>query len=75
MREKKLKSRQFELQKANEREFKLQEIERKAQLSQQQSKILKKDHIARSMSLVPKFENREVDKYFLRFGKVAKSMD
>ncbi len=58
-----------------EREFKSKEMERKAQLSEQESKILKKDQIARFTSLVQKFDETEVEKYFLMFEKVAKSMD
>ncbi len=50
-------------------------MERKAHLSQQENKILKKDHIARSMSLVPKFDEREVEKYFLMLEKFAESME
>ncbi len=60
---------------AKEREFKLREMERKAQLSEQEGKILKKDQNARSMSLVTKFDGREVEPYFLMFEKVAKSME
>ncbi len=49
--------------------------EKKAQLSEQEGKILKKNQIARSMSLVPKFDEKEIEKYFLTFEKVAKSMN
>ncbi len=55
--------------------MKMWEMEKKAQLSQQEGKILKKDQIARSMSLVPKFDEREVEKYFLMFEKIAESME
>ncbi len=58
-----------------ERELKLRETDRKAHLSQQESKILKKDQTARSMLLVPKFDEREVEKYFLIFEKVAESVE
>ncbi len=51
------------------------QVEGKAQLSEQDSKIFKKDQITRSMSLVPMFDEKEVEKYFLIFEKVAKSMD
>ena len=50
-------------------------MERKAHLSQQENKMLQKDQIARSMSLVPKFDKREVEKYFLMLKKVAESME
>ncbi len=49
-------------------------MEKKAQLSEQEGKIFKKDQIARSMSLLPRFDEREVEKYFLMFEKVAESM-
>ncbi len=41
-------------------------MERKTQLSEQEVKILKKDQIARSMSLVPRFDEREVEKYVIK---------
>ncbi len=50
-------------------------MQRKAHLSQQEEKIFKKDQIARSMSMVPKFDEREFEKYFLMFEKVAESME
>ena len=53
----------------------MQEIERKSQLPEQEGKILKKGQIAGSMSLVQKFDEREVEKYFLMFEKVDKSME
>ena len=70
------KQRQFEIEK-EEREFVRQKelMEKKAQLSEQEGKILKKDQIARSMSLVPRFDEREVEKYFLMFEKVAEIME
>ena len=43
------------------------------QLSEQKSMILKKDQIARSISLVPKFDEKEFVKNFVMFEKVAKS--
>ncbi len=57
------------------RELKLQGMERKAQLSKQETKILKKDQIATSMPLVPKSNEMEIEKYFLVFFFVAKGMD
>ncbi len=50
-------------------------MERKAQLSEQEGNILKRAQVARSMFLVPKFDEREVEKYFLMFEKVVKSME
>ena len=53
--------RQFDLQKAREEsEFRLREMETKTQLSEQEGKVLKKDQIARSMSLVLRFDEREM---------------
>ena len=41
-------------------------MERKALLSEEEEdKILKKDQLTRSVSLVPKFDEREVQTYFL----------
>ncbi len=53
----------------------MQGMEKRAQLSEQETKFLKKDQIARSVSLVPKFYEEEIEKYFLIFEKVAKNMD
>ncbi len=74
--QKEREQRQFEIQLAREQsELKMREMEKKAQLSEQERKILKKDQIVRSMSLVPRFDEREVEKYFLMFEKVAESME
>ncbi len=53
----------------------MREMEKKSQLGEQEGKILRKDQIARSMSLVQRFDDREVEKYFLIFEKVAESME
>ena len=37
------------------------EMEKKAQLSEQEGKILKKNQIARYMPLVPRFDERKVE--------------
>ncbi len=44
----------------------MQEFERKAQLSEQESNILKKDQIARFISLDPLFDEKKIEKYFLK---------
>ena len=70
------RQRQFELQKVREEtEFRLREMERKIQFSEQEGEVLKKYQIGRSMSLVPKFDEREVEKYFLMFEIVAESIE
>ena len=47
-------------------------MERKAQLSEQEGNILKKYQILHSISLVPKFEEKEIIKFFLMFEKRGK---
>ncbi len=70
------RQREHELQLAREQsEMKMKEMEKKAQLSEQEGKISNKDQIARSMSLVPRFDEREVEKNLLMFKKVAESME
>ncbi len=74
-RDRKLKDRDSLIRERRKRVQRQKELkERKAQLSQQERKILKKDQIVRSMSLVPKFDERKVEKYFLMFEKVAESI-
>ncbi len=50
-------------------------MERKAQLHEQENKVLNQNQIARSMSLVPNVNEKEAEKHFLKFEKVSKSME
>ncbi len=74
--EKEREERDKEREKAEkQRQFKLRELEIKGEQAEKESKIVRKDQVARSMSLVPRFDEKEIEKYFLMFEKVAESME
>ena len=63
-----------------EKEIKLKEIEAKVQMEKDKldkhgsSTSSSQFHATKNIRLVPKFEEKEVDKYFLHFEKIAESL-
>ncbi len=53
----------------------MRELEVKAEQAEKESKIVRKDQVDRLMSLVPRFDGTEIEKYFLMFEKAAESME
>ncbi len=53
----------------------MRELEVKAEQAEKESKIVRKDQVDRLMSLVPRFDGTEIEKYFLMVEKAVESME
>jgi hypothetical protein len=75
-REKEREEREFrERENERDREFKLKELELQKENRGYRGSTSVNADVARNIKLVPKFNEKEVDKYFLHFEKIAESME
>ena len=74
---KKGKEREEKREREKEREFQLRmrEIEMQERVNQPKQKIKYNFDVTKHIRLVPPFQEKEVDKYFLHFEKVAENLN
>ena len=74
-REKEREREREEREKEREFQLRMREIEMQERANQPKQKIEYNFHVAKHIRLVPPFQEKEVDKYFLHFEKVAENLN